>query len=288
MIIVTGATGQLGQRVIAHLLTLLPAEQIGVSVRDPKKATDLIEKGIRVRSGDFSDADSLRHSFEGSERLLLISSNGRAQGGDTLAQHGNAINVAKELGFQRIFYTSQISASPQSHFPPGRDHAATETMLAESGVAWTALRNGFYAHSAQLMNAHGFEAGVLAGPQDGKVAWTTHDDLAAGAAALLAGAEVIDGPTLPLTGSETFDLADLAAFASEILGRPVLRKVLSDQEMLTQASERGTPPKIAEIMMGYYLAARAQEFAQTAPLLERLIGRKPQSMRDFLAGAFAH
>lgn len=282
MLIVTGATGQLGRLVVSHLLAHVPASRIGVSVRDSTKATDLAELGVRVRKADYGDPDSLIAAFEGAERILMVSSNAAATGGDTLEQHRTAIDAARKAGATRILYTSQMSASPSSHFPPGRDHAATERMLAESGLAWTALRHGFHAASALMMNRQGFEAGRIVAPEDGKVAWTTHDDLAAADAALLAGVAVIDGPTPPLTAGETLDLIDLAALASEILGRPILRDYVTDDEMRERAVARGVPEMVVRIMMGYYAAARAGEFAPLNGTLARLIGRAPQTMRSFL------
>ena len=145
MIIVTGATGQLGRLIVEKLLDRVPADQVGVSVRDPKKTGDLKALGVRVRQGDFSDPDGLRHAFEGATQVLIVSSNARATGGDPLVQHRNAIDSAKDGGVNRIVYTSHMAASATSAFPPARDHAATEAMLAESGQAWTALRHGFYA-----------------------------------------------------------------------------------------------------------------------------------------------
>src|ERR1039458_663332 len=68
LIIVTGANGQLGRAIVEQLLGRIPAEQIGVSVRDPEKAQGRAEQGVRVRRGDFADAASLAHAFEGRRR----------------------------------------------------------------------------------------------------------------------------------------------------------------------------------------------------------------------------
>lgn len=283
MLIVTGASGQLGRLVVQHLLKRVPAEQIGVSLRDPASAADLAQLGIRVRAGDYGDPDSLRHAFEGAERILMVSSNAAATGGDSRAQHRNAIAAAKESGASRVLYTSQMSSSADSHFPPGREHAATEAMLAESGLRWTALRHGFYAGSALMMNRAGFDQGQLVGPADGKVVWTTHDDLAAVDAQLLAAEDVIDGPTPPLTGTEALDLADLAQIGAEILGKPVGREVIAPEVMAAAARQRGVPEPSVAIMVGYFEAAHAGEFSTPDPTLEQLLGRKPQRMRDYLA-----
>lgn len=282
MLIVTGATGQLGKRIVEHLLRRVPADRIGVSVRSPDKATDLAARGIRVREGDYGRPDSLRYAWEGAERILLVSSNAAASGGDPIAQHADAIAVAADLGVERIFYTSQISASPTSLFPPGRDHAATEALLARSGVAWTALRHGFYAQSLLAMQAEGLASGTIAAPADGPVAWTTHDDLAEADAALLAGERVIDGPTPPLTGPDALDLAAIARLASDVGGTPVTRTLIGLDDLDRRARERDAPAGARAVMQGYYHAAEAGEFAGVDPMLAAILGRQATGMRDFL------
>ena len=276
MIVVTGATGQLGCTIVEKLVARSPAGQIGVSVRDPKKAADLEAMGVRVRRGDFSDPTGLPQAFEGATQVLMVSSNARAYGGDPLAQHQAAIEAARTAGVTRIVYTSQIAASPHSAFPPAVDHAATEDMLRHSGLAWTSLRNGFYASSGVAFMGS-LETGVLETPEDGKVAWATHADLAEAAAIILADAGRYDGPTPPLTGSEALDFTDLTAIASELLSRPVVHKVLPDEEWGAKMGDR------AKFMLGMYLASRAGEFAPADPTLEQLLGRPPISMREVIA-----
>lgn len=61
-----------------------------------------------------------------------------------------AIEAAKAAGADRVLYTSHMGPNPESAFPPMRTHAATEATLQELGVAFTALRDGFYASSAAL------------------------------------------------------------------------------------------------------------------------------------------
>jgi len=283
MLIITGATGQLGKRIVENLLRRVPAQRIGVSVRSLDKATDLAAKGIRVRQGDYDQPESLRRAWEGAEQVLLVSSNAAASGGDPIAQHANAIAVARDVGVLRIFYTSQISASPTSLFPPGRDHAATEALLAQSGIAWTALRHGFHAQSLLAMQAEGLASGIITAPADGPVAWTTHDDLAAADAALLAGERIIDGPTPPMTGPDALDLAGIARLASEVKGTPVLRTLISLNDLDLRASQKGVPAGARAVMMGYFRAAEAGEFATVDPTLAAILGRQATGMRDFLA-----
>lgn len=283
MIVVTGATGQLGRAIVRHLVARVPADQVGASVRDPAKAADLAALGVRVRRGDFADPAGLPHAFEGATQVLIVSSNAAASGGDPVAQHRNAIAAARAAGAQRIVYTSHMGASAKSAFAPMHDHAATEDMLAQCGLAWTALRHGFYASSGVDLMGDALTTGAITAPADGKVAWTAHADLAEAAAIVLAGHQHYDGPTPPLTGSQALDLDDLATIALELTRRPITRNVVSDEALRARLAERGAAPAAAEIAIGLYAAARAGEFETVDPTLERLLRRPPVTMRDVIA-----
>jgi len=282
MIVVTGATGKLGKLIVDELASRMPVSEIGVSIRDPKKATKLQERGIRVCFGDFAQPNTLPHAFEGASQLLMVSSNARAFGGDTLAQHKAAIHAAKEAGVQRIVYTSQIASSPSSAFPPAHDHAATEVMLAESGLAWTALRNGFYADSALMFMGPDWQKGKIVAPRDGNVAWTAHTDLAAAAAAILTGVMTFDGPTPPLTGAEALDLAGLDSVGSQLIRMPIARETVSDEAFAAQMRQHGLPEAVVGIYLAYYEASRRGEFDKVDSTLEQLIGKQPKTMHDVL------
>lgn len=283
MIIVTGATGHLGRAIVEKLVERVPVNQVGASVRDLEKAADLEALGVRVRQGNFDDPESLRHAFEGAAQVLIVSSNAQANGGDTLTQHRSAIEAARAAGAGRIVYTSHMAASDSSAFPPMLNHNATEALLRQSGLAWTALRNGFYAASGIALMGDALETGVLEAPADGKVSWTAHADLAEAAAIILANEGRYDGPTPPLTGSQSLDLADLAGIASELLDRPVRRQTLPDDELRARMAARGAPEHAADMVLGLYVASREGEFAPVDPTLERLLGRRPISMRDLIA-----
>jgi len=268
-IVITGATGQLGSRVVERVLEQVSVEQVAVSVRDPAKVEALRERGVEVRRGDYEDPTSLRESFVGAQRLLLISA--ATVGPAALQQHRNAIDAAREAGVERIVYTSHQAASPASKFAPAADHAATEAILEESGVAFTSLRDGFHAASALMMASHA--DGALALPQDGPVSWTTHDDLAVAAAVALTTDE-FDGPTPPLTGPEALDFAAVA----ELLG--LRRVVVPDEDYVAGLVSHGTPEPIARMLLSMFLASRAGEFDVVDPTLERLLGRRPKTLSE--------
>lgn len=279
MIIVTGATGQLGSMTVERLLARIPAEQIGVSVRDPQKAQHLQAKGVRVRKGDFSDAGSLAYAFEGATQVLIVSSD--SFGEASVRLHRTAIDVAKKAGASRILYTSHMGASPSSHFAPMIDHAATEEALRASGVAYTSLRNGFYTASALMLLGNALSTGELAAPEDGPVSWTAHPDLAE-AAAIALSEQRLDGLSPGLTATEAIDLAGIAAIASELTGRPIRRVVVSEDAYRDTLVSHGVPEAQANMLLGIFRASREGEFAGIDPTLGQLLGRSPLSVRDVL------
>ena len=283
MIIVTGATGKLGSLIVSKLLERVAADQIGVSVRDPEKAGDLNARGVRVRQGDFDHPDTLLHAFEGATQVLFVSSGAQAHGADPLPQHRAAIDAAKAVGASRILYTAHQATSPASLFIPIQTHVATEEMLAECGVAWTSLHNGFYASSALMQIETAMKSGVIEVPEDGKVSWTSHADLAEATAVILANEGRFDGPTPPLTGSQALDYADLAAIMTELLGRPIRRELISDSQFEEKSAAHGMPPAVVRLVSSYYKAARAHEFSTIDPTLEELIGRRPETLRSLVA-----
>ena len=284
MIIVTGANGQLGRAVVERLLTRLPAEQVGVSVRDTEKAQVLKEQGVRVRRGDFDDPASLASAFEGASKVLIVSSNSSNEA--AIQHHLTAIDVAKKAGVGRIFYTSHAGSSPHSFFRPMVDHAATEVALQNSGVAFTSLRNGFYVTTAVMLLGQALKTGELSAPEDGPVAWTTHADLAEVTAVALT-EDVLDGLTPPLTASEAVDLTGVAAIASELAHRPIRRVVVSDAEYQAHLVAQGIPEARASMLLGMFHASRQGDFSRVDPTLARLIGRSPISLRDVLQTAVA-
>ncbi|HET9931767.1 MAG TPA: NAD(P)H-binding protein [Polyangiaceae bacterium] len=279
MIVVTGATGKLGSAIVRSLLGRSLGSKVVASARSPEEASELSALGVEIRQGDFAKPETLKSAFAGAGQVLLVSSNAAAYGEDPVAQHRAAIQAAKAAGARRVLYTSHVGASETSLFAPMLTHAATERMLAESGLAWTSLRNGFYASSALGFIGNGLKSGTISAPLDGKVAWTTHADLAEAAAAILASEGSFDGPTV-LTGGEALDMDDLARIASEVLRREIRRVVVPDEDFEADLVVRHVPLPLVRITLGFYAASRNREFARVDGTLASLIGRKPQSMRD--------
>lgn len=280
MIVVTGATGQLGSRIVAHLLDRVSPDTVGVSVRDVERAGALAARGVRVRAGDFTDPAALRSAFEGADQVLVVSA--AIRGGGAVEANITAIDAAREAGARRVLYTSHQAASRDSLFAAQPTHAATEEHLAGTGLPFTALRNGFYASTLGYYTRGAVETGRFTTPQDGPVSWTAHADLAEVAAIALADEGVLDGVSAPLTAPETVDLDTVAGMLSDLSGRRVEHVVVDDEEWAATAVAQGVPAAAAEFSLGVFRAARRGEFDVTGPTLERVLGRPAAPARAVL------
>ncbi len=280
MLVITGATGALNGATVDHLLDLVPADDIAVAVRDITKARRFAERGVTVRHGDYDDPASLPGAFADADQVLLVSSND--PGADAVSLHRVAIDAAVTAGVGRILYTSHQGADLASPFKPGRDHAATEDLLAASGLPWTSLRNGFYAHSLQWLAGPWRETGVITVPADGPVSWTAREDEAQAAAVILASNGAYDGPTtLTADAAPTFD--DIATIASELTGRAITCVVMDEDEWVAAQIAQGAQDLMVRFSLGFYQAAQKGYFAGTDPLIRTLLGREPRTVRDLLS-----
>jgi uncharacterized protein YbjT (DUF2867 family) len=280
MIIVTGATGALNGATVDHLLERMPASEITVVARNTAKAQRFADLGVAVRHGDYAQPDSLPAAFDGADQLLLVSSSD--PNADHLALNRAAIDAAAKASVGRILYTSHQGASPVTPFGPGRTHAATEQHLAEAGVPWTSLRNGYYAHSLAWLLGPWRETGVISVPADGPVSWTARGDSAEGAAVILASGGGYDGPAT-MTASTAPTFAEIAEIASELAGRDIRYEPLDEDEWTARQIAGGAQEFVVRMTLGLYEAAAGGFFAGTDPLLATLLGREPLTVRDALA-----
>ena len=179
MIIVTGATGQLGRLVISQLLKRVPAAQIVAAVRDPAKAADLAAQGVAVRRADYTDPASLDAAFAGATKVLLISSNAL---GDRVPQHRNVIDAAVRAKVGLLAYTSVLHAD-RSTLGLAPEHRETEDAVRASGVPYTLLRNGWYVENYTVSLGGAIAHGALAGGAgEGRIAAAARADYAEAAA----------------------------------------------------------------------------------------------------------
>ncbi|WP_318371353.1 SDR family oxidoreductase [Enterobacter sp.] len=269
MIAITGATGQLGHFVIESLLKTVPASQIVAIVRNPAKADALASLGVVVRQADYTDEAAFTAALAGVEKLLLISS---SEVGQRAAQHRNVINAARAAGVKFIAYTSLLHADTS---PLGlhAEHVETEKMLADSGIPYALLRNGWYSEnylaSAPAALAHGVFIGAAG---EGKIASATRADYAA-AAARVVSEEGHAGKVYELAGDSAYTLSELAAELAKQSGKNVVYQNLSEADFAAALKGFGLPDGLADMLADSDTGASKGGLFDDSRTLSTLIGR---------------
>lgn len=280
MIAITGATGQLGQHVIESLLKTVPASQIVAIVRNPAKATALSQQGITVRQADYSDEAAFTTALQGIDKLLLISS---SEVGQRAPQHRNVINAAKAAHVKFIAYTSLLHADT-SPLGLADEHVATEKMLAESGIAYALLRNGWYTENYLSSAPAALEHGVFIGAAgEGKIASATRADYAAAAARVIS-EEGHAGKTYELAGDAGWTLSQLAAELAKQSGKKVVYQNLSEADFAAALKGFGLPAGLAEMLADSDVGASKGGLFDDSHTLSKLIGRPTTSLANSVKG----
>lgn len=280
MIAITGATGQLGQHVIESLLKTVPASQIVAIVRNPAKATALSQQGITVRQADYSDEAAFTTALQGIDKLLLISS---SEVGQRAPQHRNVINAAKAAHVKFIAYTSLLHADT-SPLGLADEHVATEQMLAESGIAYALLRNGWYTENYLASAPAALEHGVFIGAAgEGKIASATRADYAAAAARVIS-EDGHAGKTYELAGDDGWTLSQLAAELAKQSGKKVVYQNLSEADFAAALKGVGLPAGLADMLADSDTGASKGGLFDDSHTLSKLIGRPTTSLADSVKG----
>lgn len=280
MIAMTGATGQLGALAVEALLKTVPAKEIVAIVRNPAKADALTQKGVVVRQGDYNDEAALTAALAGVDKLLLVSS---SEVGQRATQHRNVINAAKAAGVKFIAYTSLLHADT-SPLGLATEHVETEKMLAESGIPFALLRNGWYSEnylaSAPAALAHGVFIGAAG---DGKIASATRADYAAAAARVIS-EEGHAGKVYELAGDHGWTLSELAAELSKQSGKTVVYQNLSEADFAAALKGVGLPEVFANLLADSDIGASKGGLFDDSHTLSKLIARPTTPLAESVKG----
>jgi NAD(P)H dehydrogenase (quinone) len=277
-VVVTGASGALGRRVVRRLAERGIAQRL--VVRDRVRAPDV---DAEVAVADFADEGALTAAFTGARTVLLVSA---SESPDRQQLHEIPVRAAAGAGVERVVYTSFLGASPNASFPYARDHAHTEVAVRDAGLALTALRDSLYADIVPWLVVGD---GDIRGPAGaGQVAWVAREDVARLAVEALVDDAHADR-IYDVTGPEPLDLHATARQLAEVTGRPI-RYV---PETLEEARRSRQPAEDWQIdgWVGSYVAIATGEVGVTSHTIEAVTGQRPWTFTEFLAhepGAWRH
>jgi NAD(P)H dehydrogenase (quinone) len=293
-LIISGASGDLGRKVTAFALQQRPASDLILLTRNPAALSDEAARGASVRHADFSAPATLGNAMQGGDVLLLIST---LSIGKRAEQHANAIAAAKLAGVKHVIYTSSGGVQPQTPSLSGQEHYATEQVLQKSGLAFTILRNSWYADvTPLLLLPAGLATGSLvASTGTGCIAPVAKSDCARAAAAVLLAPDKHANAIYEITGPELLTFTDLARLCSEATGKPIAYVDVSHDEKLAIFDAMGVKRDYEEGMMNeatnawasnemitYEMAIKQQFFSLCSRHVELITGKPAMAMRDVI------
>jgi NAD(P)H dehydrogenase (quinone) len=283
MILVTGATGHLGNAAIQSILKKgVSANEITALVRDENKAVDLKDQGIQIKIGNYNDYKSLKDALQGVDKLLLISSNEVMA--DTLVQHKNVINAAKENGVNHIVYTSMDIKNFETTAIPYvvQIHKDTADYLKETGIAYTILDNTLYADSiGKFLGETFLESGIFFPAGDGKLPWVPRAEMGEAAAVVLT-TSGHEHKTYAITADTAYSFDEIAGMLSAITGKKVTYLNPDLNTYIDGILKAGLPKEVASFLGGFGTAIGNGEFDTHRSDLEKLLGRRPIELKEFL------
>ncbi|MEO9137453.1 MAG: SDR family oxidoreductase [Jatrophihabitans sp.] len=272
-IAVTGATGRLGGRVARRLADSQVPQRL--LVRDPSRAPNLPVSDVAQAA--FDDPHAVRSALTGVTTVLMVSA---AETPGRVAQHLSFVDAAVAAGVEHLVYISFYGAAADCTFTLGRDHFATEQHIRASGLAFTFLRDNFY---ADFMPALVGEDGVIRGPAGGgRVAAVTQDDIAEVAVAVLRTPAAHVGATYSLTGPESLSFTEIAQVLSETSGRPVRYESETVEQAYASRSGFDAQSWQLDAWVSTYTAIARGEAADVTDDVAHLTGHVATSLAELL------
>ncbi|WP_339148656.1 MULTISPECIES: SDR family oxidoreductase [unclassified Sutcliffiella] len=276
--LVTGATGKLGSKIVETLLNKVPGNQLAVSVRNPDKAEGLRARGVDVRKGDFDYPETLDAAFAGVDRLLIISADGENE--TRIRQHANAIAAAERAGVKFIAYTSIANAKESENFL-APTHKATEEAIMKTGIPYSFLRNNWYLEN-EISSIQGILAGApwVTSAGNGKVGWALQQDYAEAAVAVLTG-NGHENTIYELSG-KLLTQKEFVSALGNVLGKEVPKQQVDDNTYADIMKGAGVPDFLIPFLVEIQTGIREGTLEVESNDFEKLLGRPATPISDGL------
>lgn len=293
-VIVTGVDGNFGRHAARVILEKTDKSELIFTSPNKAVVSQYSEQGMDARYADYNDPEGLPAAFAGGDTLLLISV--PQVGEKRRTMHKNAVDAAVKVGVKRIVYTSIVGAGvPENDAYEIADHKFTEEYIRKSGLLYVFLRNAQYCEAmVAAFEQAAASGGVLTNNMgDGRMAHVARADCAEAAACAAAGAGE-DNAVYYVTGPAANTMEEFCAIGSEVTGKKVVYKYITDDEMWAFFDSKGVPrktdgdwskadpafPFCSDGMVTFGRAIRLGQMDNCTDDFERLTGKKPKSVRE--------
>jgi len=285
MIAVTGATGQLGSQIVAHLAKQINPSTIVAIVRDEEKASNLKELGVQIRVADYHDTEALNKALEGVSKIMLVSS---SDFNDRLQQHKNVVDAAKNAGVSHVVYTgvSMTDVNNSVLKDMMMDHFQTDEYVKNSGMDYTLLQHNLYAEVVPMfLGENVAETGVFFPAGQGKVPFALRSEMAEAAANVLA-SDKHKNQTYRINSSESYDFNTVAKAIGDATGKTVSYTDADPVQFEGILKGFNLPEEVIGMTLGFSAAMKNGDFDFVSTDLENLLGRKPAGAQEAMKELF--
>jgi uncharacterized protein YbjT (DUF2867 family) len=284
MILVTGATGNVGSELVKKLSAR--GEKVRAFVRNRSQTKAIALPGVEFVEGDFSNPSSFVRALAAVDRLFLL----MPSSADVERQQKECVDAGRQSAVRHIVYLSQLGADERSkkgRFQ--RYHGAVENHIRKSGISFTFLRPNLFMQGLLNFRASISSQGAIYAPAgNATISVVDVRDIAAVAERALT-EPGHDGKVYEITGPESLTHGEMAATLSLVLGKPVKHVDVSPTAMREALLAFGLPQWQAEGVVEDYDQYRDGEAAAVASTVREVTGAQPltfgQFARDY-AGKF--
>ena len=285
MVLITGATGQLGTAVIEQLLRKITASEIAGLTRTEEKAANLKSRGVTIRLGDYNDTDSLDRAMQGVDKVLLIAGGSDPNG---LEQHQNVVDAAKKAGVGCIAYTGRALAD--RHTLANRlmvRHFDTEDYIKASGLRYVLFRNILYMDvlplylGQNLLQEETSTAGILLPAGRGRVSFALRSDMGEAIANVLAETKC-GNEVYHFTGTQAYSFDDVAAALTDLSGKTVTYTPVDEAAYAARLKQQGMSDFVVQLLTAFMTDIKNGQEEQVSTDLTTMLGREPAGLREGL------
>jgi uncharacterized protein YbjT (DUF2867 family) len=302
------ASGKLAGSLTTHTLKSIPSSDFVLIARFPSKLDNYRNSGVTVRAADYDAPETLENAFAQVKTLFLISYASFEHEHRSKA-HKLAIDCARKSGVKHIFYSSLAFAGNTNHSVAHvmQAHLDTEKYLAElasqdSSFSYTSIREGLYSESFPIYTAF-FDlrnpSSEICIPHNGDapgIAWAKISELGEASARLLVRFYQAPGEFnyrnqfLLLSGPRQWSLKETAQALGRVVGKEVSIREVSVEEYIAQPrvearlTVKGN--KMGKEWATAFDAVRDGEASIVTPLLQEILGRKPEEFEGTIRAIF--
>ena len=276
MILVTGATGNVGAELVRQLGAA--GHDVRALVKDRQSAATMLGDGVELAEGDLTRPDTLDAAFRQVESAYLL-----LPMLPTLRQwDAELISAAKRAGVRHVVKHSNLGADQSDATTMQRWHRAGELLTEESGMAWTFIRpTGFMTNALAWAGMVKTSGTVYAPGGDGKLAVVDPRDIAAAAVAVLT-QPGHEGKAYDITGPEALSAADQVSLIGEEIGRPLTYTDIPEPAARGSMLATGMPAEIVDALLEFMGGVRAGRSATVSDAVQELSGQRARTFADWV------